>query len=364
MLCLDSLRRATTDLDAEIIVVDNASNDETSELISKYFPQVIFIQNQTNDGFSRANNIGINQAKEKYVCLLNPDTVISETSIKAALNKHQNLKNCGILGLRLIDGKGDFLPESKVNKLTLKVAALKMLGFSKQYYNNNISENMEGKTATLVGAFMCFRKKDYLQLEGLDEGYFMYGEDIDLSYQFSKAGFTNYYLGKEKLIHFKGESTLKNDMYFERFFESVKYYFTKHYSNSKLMIGILYLFFVIAKRFKKSEMLKKPKLKAVYNEIFLVSQNENLYQKLKVHYNQNINTLDLKNSNNQCLRNSLVVFDTKTLCYHQAINFMLKNSMQKNAFRFIPQNHDVIIGSDSSSYQGDVVNINSSKRTV
>ncbi|QTY27005.1 glycosyltransferase family 2 protein [Flavobacterium sp. CS20] len=355
MLCLESLNSAIRDLDAEIIVVDNASNDKTSELVSKYFPQVKFIQNPNNDGFSKANNIGINQAKGKYICLINPDTVISETSIKATIKKHESFDNCGILGLRLIDGTGHFLPESKINKLTLKVAALKMLGFSKQYYNNNLSEGEEGQTTTLVGAFMCFRKQDYERLEGLDERYFMYGEDIDLCYQFTKAGYQNYYLGKESLIHFKGESTLRDDVYFKRFFDSVKFFFTKHYSNSKLMIGILSIFFIIAKRFKKSDMLKKANVKPDYNNIFYIGQNKELYQKLKIHYNKNIKTLEPKQIDSQNYKDSLIVFDTKTLSYQRAIDFMLKNNNSGNAFRFIPQHLGVLIGSDSSTSQGEVV---------
>lgn len=355
MLCLASVKKALQGLDAEIIVIDNASGDKTETLVSKYFPQVKYIQNPTNDGFSKANNIAIRQAQGDYICLINPDTVISETCIHSAIKKHESLKNCGILGIRLIDGTGHFLPESKINKLTLKVAALKMLGFSKAYYNNDLKEDDEGKTATLVGAFMFFKKRDYLQLEGLDERYFMYGEDVDLSYQFTKANYQNYYLGSESILHFKGESTTRDEVYFKRFFESVKLFFTKHYTNSKLMIRALSFFFIIAKGFKKSDMLKKANILVTFNDIYLIGESSKLSNKLNTYYNKKINPLNIKDADHIQLENSLIVFNTRRIEHQQIIDFMLKHSNAQNIFRILPQNVNVLIGSDSSTSQGEVI---------
>jgi len=355
MLCLESVNKAIENIEAEIIVVDNASNDQTSGLISQYFPHIKFIQNPNNDGFSKANNIGINQAQGEYICLVNPDTILSETCIKSAIEKHQSLKKCGILGLRLIDGTGHFLPESKINKLTLKVAALKMLGFSKLFYNNQLHEDAEGKTETLVGAFMCFRKLDYKQMDGLDERYFMYGEDIDLSYQFIKKGFQNYYLGSEKIIHFKGESTLKNEVYFNRFFESVKLFFTKHYTNSKLLISILSLFFIIAKYFKKSDIQKKAKKKLDFESIYLIGCDNKLANIIKNHYKKEIHMLEFDKAENLNLSKSLIVFNISKISFQKIITFMLKNKNSSSIFRFIPQHEEVLIGSDNSTSQGEVV---------
>lgn len=358
MLCLGSIDKALEGLDAETIVIDNASEDQTADLVSKYFPKVKYIQNSNNSGFSQANNIAINQAKGEYICLINPDTVIRETCIRSAIKKHENLKNCGILGVRLIDGTGNFLPESKINKLTLKVAALKMLGFSKTYYNNDLDETDEGETATLVGAFMCFRKHDYLQLEGLDERYFMYGEDIDLSFQFTKAGYQNYYLGTEAILHFKGESTIRDDIYFKRFFESIKLFFTKHYNNSKLMIGVLSFFFIIAKRFKKSDMRKKANIKITFQDIYLIGESNDVLKKLKARYNQEIKSLNLEEAQQFPLVNALIIFNTKQAGYRQIIDLMLKYKNTQNIFRILPQHLDILIGSDSSTSQGEVVFIN------
>ncbi|RRO18534.1 glycosyltransferase family 2 protein [Flavobacteriaceae bacterium 14752] len=355
MLCLESLQKAITDLEAEIIVVDNASNDQTSELIPKHFPNVKFIQNPSNDGFSKANNIGINQAQGEYICLVNPDTILTETCITSAIEKHQSLKNCGILGLRLIDGTGHFLPESKINKLTLKVAALKMLGFSKQFYNNNLSENDEGQTATLVGAFMCFKKQDYNQLDGLDERYFMYGEDIDLSYQFTKAGFQNYYLGSEKIIHFKGESTLRDEVYFKRFFDSVKLFFTKHYTNSKLMIGVVSVFFFIAKYLKKNKMSKQERTEIDFNSVYVFSDNMLLIENLKSVFNQEVKLLNFVESNRVTFKKDLIIFDPSGLSFQEIVNFIVEHRSENNLFRFIIPQSNVLLGSDSSTSQAKVM---------
>ena len=355
MLCLESVDKALQGLDAEIIVIDNASEDQTADFISNYFPQIKYIQNPTNVGFSKANNIAINQAQGEYICLINPDTVISETCIHSAVKKHEYLKKCGILGVRLIDGTGHFLPESKINKLTLKVAALKMLGFSKSYYNNDLNETDEGETATLVGAFMCFKKQDYLELEGLDERYFMYGEDIDLSYQFTKAGYQNYYLGTEYMLHFKGESTTRDEVYFKRFFESVKLFFTKHYTNSKLMIWLLSFFFIIAKRFKKSEMLKNANPTTDFQSIYLIGESLEISNKLNAHFNQKIKPLNIEKAYHIDFKNALIIFNARELEYQQIIHLMLKHSNAENIFRFIPQHLEVLIGSDSSTSQGEVV---------
>lgn len=355
MLCLTSLQKATTGIKTEIIVIDNASNDQTHMLILKYFPNVKYIQNQTNDGFSKANNIAIHQALGEYICLVNPDTILSETCIKSVIEKHQSIKNCGILGLRLIDGTGHFLPESKINTLTLKVAALKMLGFSKHYYNNNISEQGEGQTATLVGAFMCFKKQDYEQLQGLDEDYFMYGEDIDLSYQFIKKGFQNYYLGSEKIIHFKGESTLRDKIYFKRFFDSVKLFFRKHYSNSKLMIGLVSVFFHVAKYFKKIKMAKKEKTEINFNSVYLFSDDILLIENLKPLFNQEVKLLNNVERHQKKFENDLIIFDPSVSSYLEIIDFMIKQRRGNNLFRFIIPQSNILIGSDSSTSQARVM---------
>lgn len=355
MLCLESLEQATQGIDAEIIVVDNASGDNTKTLVHQYYPKVNYIQSKSNDGFSIANNKGIAEAKGEYILLINPDTVISESAIINAIRKHQSIPDCGILGVQLVDGTGHFLPESKINQLTLKVALLKFLGFPKSFYNHNLHEDDEGETATLVGAFMCFKKRDYQLVEGLDDNYFMYGEDIDLSFQFIRKGFRNYYLGKENILHFKGESTLKDKAYFKRFFASVKYYFQKHYTNSKWSVGLLSLFFVIAKWTKKSDMVKKHRIASDFNQIVCVTDSEALIGKLSERFEREVVKIKPGTFEQEVLQNDYIIFDKKCLTVDEIIQLMKKTSKGENFFRIKPENFDVLLGSDSSTSQGEIV---------
>jgi len=358
LLCLESLQKALQPITSEIIVIDNASGDETQDLVQNHFPEVNYIQSETNDGFSIANNKGIELAKGEYIFLINPDTVISEQTIAVALQKHKALPNCGILGVQLVDGTGDFLPESKINQLTLRIAALKFLGVSKPFYNQEIEPDGEGETATLVGAFMCFRKADYKTVDGLDDRYFMYGEDIDLSYQFVKKGFKNYYLGTTSIIHFKGESTLKDKTYFNRFFTSVKYYFQKHYTNSKWIVGFLSLFFFIAKWTKKSDMVKKQRRALEVENIFCVTQNQDLIDQLKTYFNKGVQQIDKKTVLQSNFRKSYIIFDTDYISVEALIATMKLHAAKDNFFRIKPSAVNVLIGSDSSTAQGEVIRFN------
>jgi hypothetical protein len=192
-------------------------------------------------------------------------------------------------------------------------------------------------------------------MEGLDERYFMYGEDIDLSYQFIKAGFQNYYLGSEKMIHFKGESTLRDEIYFKRFFDSIKLFFKKHYSNSSLLIRIISVFFYVAKHFKKTDMAKKERTEIDFNSIYFYSENVASKDKLKSLFNQNVQLLNLKECGQEVTFNKdLIIFDTSVLLFQDIINFMVEHRSEDNLFRFTVPQPNVLIGSDSSTSQAKV----------
>src|SRR5690606_21239477 len=152
--CLWSVQKALEGIDSEIIVVDNDSKDDSCEMVKQFFPDVILIENKENTGFPKGNNIGVFKAKGKYLCILNPDTIVSEDTFTKLLDFTQTKENLGIVGCKLIDGTGAFLPESKRNIPTPKVSLLKMLGQSKNYYAHHLSEDEIGKAAIFVGAFM------------------------------------------------------------------------------------------------------------------------------------------------------------------------------------------------------------------
>ena len=231
-LCIKSVQAAVKNIDAEIIVVDNNSSDNSCEMVSKLFPNVILIQNKENLGFSKGNNLAVAKAKGEYICVLNPDTVIAEDTYEALLNFSENKENLGIVGCKLINGSGLFLPESKRNIPYVSVSLKKILGNPKYYYANQLGANNIGEVDILVGAFMFLKKSVYNQVNGFDEDYFMYGEDIDLSYKIINAGYKNYYNGDITVIHFKGESTLKDKHYARRFYGAMQIFYEKHFKTN------------------------------------------------------------------------------------------------------------------------------------
>ncbi len=199
-LCLKSVEQAITSIDAEIIVVDNDSLDGSCDMVKQKFPLVRLISNQDNVGFAKANNEGVKAAKGEYICILNPDTVVAEDTFVQLLEFAESKPDLGAIGCKLIDGSGKFLPESKRNVPVVKVALQKIFGNGKNYYANHINVNEIGKVDVLVGAFMLMKKDTYNQVNGFDEDYFMYGEDIDLSYKLLHSGFHNYYYGETTCI--------------------------------------------------------------------------------------------------------------------------------------------------------------------
>lgn len=238
------------DIDGEIIVVDNASVDRTQQLVVDHFPTVKLISNENNVGFAKANNQGILISKGEYIVLLNPDTVVSEDTFSTCLDFMDNHPEAGAVGIRMIDGSGRFLPESKRGLPTLKATFMKMTGlyklfprssFMNSYYMGNIGEFESAKIDVLCGAFMFIRRRILDKIGLLDENFFMYGEDIDLSYRITKAGGAIYYLPTTNIIHYKGESTRKSSLnYILTFYQAMLVFTNKHpqFSGQRYLIKL------------------------------------------------------------------------------------------------------------------------------
>lgn len=237
---LHSVRKAVRDMDAEVFVVDNNSVDGSCEMVKRKFPEVILIENKDNPGFSKANNQAIRLAKGDYILLLNPDTVVEEDCFQKVAAFMDETPDAGALGVKMIDGKGHFLPESKRGLPTPQVAFYKMFGLSAlfprskrfgRYHLGYLSKDETHPVDVLAGAFMLLRKKTLEEIGLLDEDYFMYGEDIDLSYRITKAGYKNYYFPHTTIIHYKGESTKKSSVnYVFVFYRAMIIFAQKHYS--------------------------------------------------------------------------------------------------------------------------------------
>lgn len=293
--CLHSVQKATETIEAEIFVVDNNSVDGSAQLVREKFPHIHFIKNKENVGFSKANNQAIRQAKGKYILLLNPDTVVEENTFQKVLHFMDEHPDAGGLGVKMIDGKGNFLPESKRGLPTPWVAFYKMFGISRlfpkskkfgKYHLSYLDENEIHEVEVLAGAFMLLRKSVLDKIGLLDETFFMYGEDIDLSYRITQAGYKNYYFPETTIIHYKGESTKKGSLnYVKVFYNAMIIFARKHFSSGRaglfsLLIHLAIYFRAFISVFKRViEKIYLPLLDAalIYSGyLFLTPYWENL----------------------------------------------------------------------------------------
>ena len=346
-LCLKSVEAAIETIDAEIIVIDNNSPDDSCDMVKQLFPSVTLIENKENFGFSKGNNIGVNKAKGQYLCILNPDTVVAEDTFTKLIDFADSKSNLGIIGCQLIDGKGKYLPESKRNIPTPKVAFKKILGDDKAYYANQVEVNAIGEVDILVGAFMLIKKEVYDAVGGFDEDYFMYGEDIDLSYKILKQGYSNYYYGKTTVIHFKGESTLKDAKYAKRFYGAMQIFYEKHFKKNSFFSVLVRLGIKLASKKKSINKVEyvKPINSVLISNTIIDKLNTVLVQPVK-----------LISKVSEVANNTLVVLDANYLSYKTIIDYMKScNIRNRNTYRILPKNSTFILGSDSSVDRGEVL---------
>lgn len=244
--CLYSVYEATRHIEAEIFVVDNNSADGSLAMLREKFPDVVLMANKENVGFARANNQALELASGEYVLLLNPDTLVESDTFTKCLDFMDNTPDAGALGVKMINGKGEFLPESKRGLPLPHVAFYKIFGFSKlfpkskkfgSYHLTYLDNNKIHSVEVLSGAFMMIRKKVLDQTGFLDEDYFMYGEDIDLSYRIILSGYKNYYYPETKIIHYKGESTKKGSLnYVFVFYRAMQIFVKKHFAKANARV--------------------------------------------------------------------------------------------------------------------------------
>ena len=236
--CLDSVQRALEGIESEVFVVDNHSDDDSVEVISRDYAWVHLINNRENLGFSKANNIAIRQAQGEYILLLNPDTVVAEETLKGVIDFMDQHPKAGGAGVRMHNADGTLAPESRRAIPTPFVAARKMLGFTKRYYMSYLSWDAPAQIEVVSGAFMLLRHKAIYEVGMLDEDFFMYGEDIDLSYRLLQGGWQNWYLPYD-IIHYKGESTQKSSFrYVHVFYQAMLIFFHKHYSHLSFFFSL------------------------------------------------------------------------------------------------------------------------------
>ncbi|MDR7210661.1 glycosyltransferase family 2 protein [Flavobacterium piscis] len=368
--CVLSVQNAISDIDAEIIVIDNNSDDDSVLMMQNRFPDIKLIINIENVGFPKGNNIGVAHARGKYICILNPDTVVAEDTFSKILAFAEKQTDLGIAGCKLIDGTGNFLPESKRGVPTPWVAFTKIFGlyklfpnskFFNQYYAMHIPENKTGKVSILVGAFMIMERSLYNEAGGFDENCFMYSDDIDLSYTVLKKGRENYYFHDTTVIHYKGESTIKDEKYMKRFQEAMEFFYQKHFEKSlffSVFIKIGIFIFSFVKMFQG-----KQKLKSAPEKYILYSSNTILCDKLSSVLKNKVELYDIKKE--KIVNSSLVfkgkrvdvILDNQYISFKKCIKILETLKDKSITFKILPKNANFIIGSDSKNDRGQVVEI-------
>ena len=368
--CVLSVQSALENIDGEIIVVDNNSPDDSCAMMKTRFPNVKLIQNNENSGFPKGNNIGVAQAQGEYICILNPDTVVAEDTFSKVLAFAKKQSDLGIVGVKLIDGTGNFLPESKRGIPTPFVAFTKITGLYKmfpkskifgKYYAEHLDENQTGKIEILVGAFMLMKRDLYLEIGGFDEKCFMYSDDIDLSYTVLKAGKSNYYFHETTVIHYKGESTVKDGTYMKRFQEAMQFFYQKHFKVSVLFsafmkVGIV--FFSLVKLFQG-----QPKINTPPKSFVLYSSSEQLANKLVLILQKKVVFHDLKTE--KMVLSSLlnegagteIILDNEFVSFKESIAVLASLKNKGFTFKIVPKYSDFLIGSNTNSERGEIIKI-------
>ncbi|MDM1406582.1 glycosyltransferase family 2 protein [Myroides sp. DF42-4-2] len=367
--CIKAVQAATTAIEAEIIVVDNNSQDGSAEMMRQLFPELLYIENKENMGFPKGNNMGVQEAKGEYICILNPDTVVAEDSFLKLLHLFKSREGLGIVGCKMIDGRGEFLPESKRGIPTYWRSLMKVTGFYKLfptssivngYYAAHLSQNTSGAVEILVGAFMFMPKHLYLTLGGFDERFFMYVEDTDLSYASLKAGYENFYFADTTVIHYKGESTIKDLEYVKRFHRGIQIFYEKHFRKSYLFDLLMRLITFVFLLFKQKK--HSPKLDIVSHTI-VVSPNKHFKKQVERALERSIEHVEQLDKLQEILHQKVqsngdlleIVFDGDYLTNKEIITFMHKNYRSEIIYKIKPVNSLFLIGSNDSNSKGSVI---------
>lgn len=297
--CIRSVLRAFEEMNtpAEIIVVDNHSADGSVDYLEQRYPQklypmVRFVRSAHNLGFARANNIAIRQSRGEYVLLLNPDTIVGEDALKASVDFMDAHEDAGAVGVRMLGAQGRRAMESRRGLPTPMVSFFKMLGFCNRwphhrlfgkYYMGYLPWDEPSQIEVVSGAYCMLRRKALDEVGLLDEDFFMYGEDIDLSYRVLKGGYHNYYLPVD-ILHYKGESTQKSSFrYVHVFYEAMLIFFRKHYSGMTFLLSLpiktaiyakalMALVGMLSERMRKSLGFFAPSAEGAQHYVFVGSQ--------------------------------------------------------------------------------------------
>jgi GT2 family glycosyltransferase len=330
-------------------------------MMKQRFPNIKLIENKENLGFPKGNNIGVAQAKGEYICILNPDTVVAEDTFEKILNSKLATHNSqlGIIGCKLIDGTGNFLPESKRGIPTPWVAFTKIFGLYKlfpksslfnKYYALHLNENQTGKVDILVGAFMVMKRELYNELGGFDENCFMYADDIDLSYRALQNGKSNYYIADSTVIHYKGESTTRDQKYMKHFQEAMQFFYKKHFRKSIVFDWMMQIGSFIFSKIKKNQQ---------HNRVFYADQTV-IFSNELLTFPYVSETLTYSKFEELKINPSIkyeLVFDIQSFSFYEIINYMNTVRAINITFKMFLPESNFLIGSNNANDKGIIINL-------
>lgn len=342
--CLHSVVKAMEGIEGQVIVVDNDSQDDSVDFNRQLYPQVQFIENKENMGFARANNVAIRESDSEYVLLLNPDTIVNERLLRDCIDLLDGNPAIGATGVRMLCENGWFAPESRRGVPTPFTAFCKMVGLTRlfpqnrvfgRYYMKYLDEFATTPIEIISGACMFIRRSVLDECGLLDEDFFMYGEDIDLSFRMLQTGKQNYYI-PSRIMHYKGESTHKNSFrYVYVFYEAMYIFFRKHYSNYNWILSIPIrsaIYLKGASEFvsrKVKGLFEKPMtvLQYMQGARFLLKGSNRTLEAMAAICDQNHLTYDI--GENQTVRYDFVVYDVDEYSYEEILEEIERKAQDK-----------------------------------
>ncbi|WP_430812079.1 MULTISPECIES: glycosyltransferase family 2 protein [unclassified Carboxylicivirga] len=364
-LTLDSVLAAKGALSIEIIVIDNANNPGIIQLLKQKYPKVKILPNTQNLGFAKANNLGLKVAKGRLALLLNPDTLVAEDTFEILIKYYKEHLNTAGLGVMMLNGTGRYLKESKRGFPTLSVALYKLMGLCKvfphspvfaKYYEGHLDKNKKAQVDVLSGAFLAMPRQQNGSFTLLDEAYFMYGEDIDLSYRLSKKGGHNIYLPQAPIIHFKGQSTPKNPHTIFHFYHAMWLFYKQHLmaeksvtTNILVRLSIKSITALKQLRIKVGKSAKETSIKLNNKNLNLISNNKDLHATLQKQLNTHIS---LYSSPPKSSKGEITLFELGAIPYKQVIN-TLKN--KRGSYGFITEDKTSLIVCLDSKNKGTII---------
>ena len=367
--CLSSLQKAVEGStllreQAEVFIIDNASKDGSLDFLAPLFPGFHFIQQKGNTGFAKANNEALRRCTGSFILFLNPDTILAEDTLDICLSFFRDTADAGALGVHMVDGRGNYLKESKRGFPSPRASFFKMAGlttlvprskFISGYYMGHLRENVPHAVDILSGAFMMVRKDILDKTGGFDEQFFMYAEDIDLSYRITRNGYRNYYLPSTGIIHFKGESTRKDIRYVKMFYTAMKQFIKKHYPGSGSSLQLFFLqsgvrlhqFLAFLRLpFKKSVAPRRNPLR-----IYIKGEPEMQRFWKQILGAKNIPLSDSENEGEEILFCEGPDQTWKTIITE------IENNKKQRSFKFYGHGTHAAVGSNSSREPGEVIEI-------